>query len=112
MRQASSTEASGRFIRMYFLRRLTIAESMRNRISSSVACSSADSSPDEMSTASEKKTCSTSRKPLETKVPPEETMSKMASAMSAAGAISTEPVITSMRASMPCSCSQRFRMPG
>ncbi len=97
---------------MYFLRRLTMAESMRKSISSRISCWSGVRSPLEMSTASDQNTFSTSTRPLDTSVPPEETMSKMASAMSAAGAISTEPVITSIRASMPCSSSHFFRMRG
>ena len=44
-----------------------------------------------ISTASEKKTFSTSVSPFEMSVPPEETMSKMASDIPTAGAISTEP---------------------
>ena len=54
-----------------------------------------------MSTASEKKTFSTSVSPFEMSVPPEETMSKMASAMPTAGAISTEPSMVWISASMP-----------
>ena len=65
-----------------------------------------------ISTASDSKMVSTSRKPLAISVLPEETMSKMASAMPTAGAISTDPVMTSTLASMPRPTRYLFRMFG
>ena len=93
----------GRFISTYFMPRLSRIE-LRRKVSCSVSRRLSLSSPGQaMSTASEKRTFSTSTSPLEMSVPPEETMSKMPSAMPTAGAISTEPSMVWISASIPFS---------
>ena len=101
------------------------ADSSRNRISLRISSSSAlrtelfvaapsapEPRPARMSTASDSSTTSTSFRLFATRVPPDDTMSKMASAMPAAGAISTEPVMTSIVALTPFESRYFFRMFG
>ena len=112
MAMASSTLSAGRFMRIYFLPRLLVTASMRKSNESSTACLSGARLGLAMSTASEWMTRSTSLSPLDTRVPPDDTMSKIASAMPAAGAISTDPLMTRTEASTPCSARKRRRILG
>lgn len=90
----------GTFIRMYFLPEAAFTASKRNSSSSSTSCFSALRAFPPMSTASESITFSTSLRLLLTRVLPDDTMSKIASARPMLGAISTEPLISCSSAEM------------
>ena len=111
---ASSVASSGKFISRYLRSLLSSTASKRKSISSSREAFSAFSfrpgTP--ISTASEKKTFSTSLRPLEMRVPPVETISNITSAIPAAGAISTEPAIKTILASTPLLSKKRLRIAG
>jgi len=100
-RRTSSRAETGAFSTIYLLRLARRTACIRKRSWSSRSVCSAVRLGWAMSTASERNTVSTSRRPLPSKVEPLLTMSQMASASPMLGAISTEPLIVCKWACTP-----------